>query len=88
MLQTTCPKFKDLAAAMRDKQAARNTIILRNSSDSDLRAVEEDLIRIQRSVARHRRTCPSCVANAKRTRPLSITPSPVRSKSSPFNMAS
>jgi hypothetical protein len=88
MLQTTCTQFKELAATMRDKQSARNTLILRNPSDKDLRAIEQELIQTQRTIARHRRTCPGCVANAKRTRPLAITPSPVRPHSYPFNIAS
>ncbi len=88
MLQSTCTQFKELAATMRDKQSARNTLILRNSSDKDLKAIEQEIIQIQRTIARHRRTCSSCVATSKRTRPLSITPSPVRPQSHPFNMAS
>jgi hypothetical protein len=87
MLQTTCTQFKELAVTMRDKQSARNTLILRNSSDKDLRAIEEDLVQIQRTIARHRRTCSVCLASAKRTRPLAITPSPVRPQY-PFNIAS
>lgn len=88
MLQSTCTQFKELAANMRDKQSARNTLILRNSSDKDLRAIEHEIIQIQRAVARHRRTCPGCVASAKRPRPLAISPSPVRPQPYPFNMAS
>ena len=88
MLQTTCTQFKDLTATMRDKQSARNTLILRNSSDKDLRAIEQEFIDIQRTIARHRRTCPSCVAKAKHTRPLSITPSPVRPQPVSFDIAS
>jgi hypothetical protein len=60
MLRFACPKLKDLATMMREKYDVRNKMILRNGSDADMLKVEYELIRIHRTIARHRRNCFHC----------------------------
>ena len=83
MLRFACPELKALAAKMQEKYDTRNKLILRNSSDTDLRRVEHDLIRIHRSIARHRRNCTYCkpYANLVKATPMRAGQLP---RSSPF----
>lgn len=60
MLRFACPKLKDLATMMREKYGVRNKMILRNGSDADMLKVEYELVRIHRTIARHRRNCFQC----------------------------
>ena len=60
MLRFACPKLKDLAAKMREKYDVRNKMILRNGSDAEMLKVEYELVRIHRTIARHRRNCLQC----------------------------
>jgi hypothetical protein len=60
MLRFACPKLKGLAAMMREKYDARNKMILRNGSDADMLKLEYELVRINRTIARHRRNCFQC----------------------------
>jgi hypothetical protein len=56
--------MKNLAAVMQEKYDARNRMILRHSSDTDLLGVERDLIQIHKTIARHRRNCSHCKPRA------------------------
>lgn len=60
MLRFACPKLKDLATKMREKYDVRNKMILRNGSDVEMLNVEYELVRIHRTIARHRRNCLKC----------------------------
>ncbi len=49
-----------LAQLLRKNYDVRNEIIVRNFSDPDLLAVESKIIRINKLITRHRRSCQRC----------------------------
>ena len=90
MLRFTCPKLKDLATMMREKYDVRNKMILRNGSDADMLKVEYELIRIHRTIARHRRNCFHCklYANLARTASMELSQLSSEKPFISFDMAS
>jgi hypothetical protein len=90
MLRFACPKLKDLATTMREKYDVRNKMILRNSSDADMLKVEDELIHIHRTMARHRRTCGQCKSheNLARMAPSSVRHLPPEKPFLSFDIAS
>jgi hypothetical protein len=58
-----------------DKFATRDKLIGLPDSDSDLKVAEYHVIRANRIISRHRRSCPTCISN-ERTPPANLRPLP------------
>ena len=74
MLRTTCPELRIIAKLRREKYDLQFASIVRNASEDGLRHAEAEVIRVNRLIAKHRRSCPHCTSIF-----ASMTPSRSRS---------
>jgi hypothetical protein len=70
-----CVWLEDNGKLLLDKFTKRNELVGKPSLSSDLMLVEYDLIRLNRIIKRHRRTCKICISN-ERISPASLRPLP------------
>lgn len=75
MLSSRCVWLEKNGKLLFEKFAARNKLIGQPDLASDLLLAEYDLIRLNRILKRHRRTCQICLSN-ERTSPASLRPLP------------
>lgn len=60
MLNAACPQLGAIANLLREKHDRQVAMIVRDVSPAELRCVEEELLILNRMMARHRKTCPQC----------------------------
>jgi hypothetical protein len=60
MLLSACAQLKSLSTLLREKYDVRNKIIARGYPDTNLLKAEFEIIRVQKTITRHRRRCSYC----------------------------
>jgi hypothetical protein len=63
MLLCPCTELKSLSRLLREKYDTRNEIIARGYPDANLLKAEGEIIRVQKMITRHRRSCSYCKRN-------------------------
>jgi hypothetical protein len=65
MLTTCCPLLDEQARRLRNVYDEQLSLMSRDGSATELRAVEYELIRAHKAIKRHRMRCPQCRLNER-----------------------
>lgn len=75
MPQIACASLSSLANQLRENYVTRYKLLFRSSFDPTLSTVENEIIRLNKLISHHRRSCPHCKRHEKN---LKLTPIPLR----------